>query len=177
MPAPFQALALEHPARQRLGLEQQRRVGGHDDVAMQPRLLQHAVRAFLAHRDDLGVLQVLAHRGLRRRVRERPGADRVDEHRHALLVRDRHLAQVGARVGVVQDAAAAQDQHVEALHFRDHLGARQPAHRHGALDLVALLRVLGIAGENGDLDLRNVLPQLGDHGLQDGLIAEVQPPV
>ena len=56
-------------------------------------------------------------------------------------------------------------------------GARQLAHRHRALDLVAALGVLGVAGEHRDLDLRQVLAQLRDDRLQDRLVAEVHPAV
>jgi len=94
--------------------------------------------------------------------------------RHAVFLRHQHLAQVDARLGVVQDAAAAEEQQVQALDLRRHLRARQLAHRDGALDLVALLGVLRIAREHRDLHAGHLAPQLLDHRLEDGLVAEVQ---
>ena len=142
------------------GLIEQRRIRGDDDLAMHAGVLQHALRALLAHRDHRGLLERVAHRGLRLRIVERAGADRVDHHRDALLVREDHLAQVSARIGVVKDAAAAEDQQVELLDLRRDLGARELAHRHRALDLVAALGIVGVAREHGDFDLRQVLAEL-----------------
>src|SRR5690606_10733058 len=45
--------------------------------------------------------------------------------------------------------------------------------RDGALDAVAALRVLGVARENGDLDLQ-LPPQLRDDGLENGFVSKVE---
>src|SRR5581483_6786505 len=104
------------------------------------------------------------------------GADGVDHDRDALLLRDLHFAQVLACVGVVKDAAAAEDEEVEPFDLGLHLGAREPAHVERALDAVPPLRVLGVPREHGDLDVQ-VAAQLRDDGVQDRLVAEVEPAV
>jgi hypothetical protein len=164
---------LEHVARQRLVLEEQRRVGGDDHVVVHARLLEHLARALLAHRDRRHALQRLSHRRLNRRVLERPGADRVHEHRHAALLRHQQLAQVHTRFRVIEDAAAAEDQQIEPFELRQDLGARELAHGDGAFHLVPALRVLGVAREHGELRIGDVAAQLLDYRLENRLVAEV----
>ena len=151
--AAVQALALEHVLRQRLGLEQQGGVGGDDHLAVDADVLEHLAGAALAHRHHRGALQPLLDQALHGRVAQRARADRVDHHRHAVLVGQHDLAQEDLRLAVEQDAAAAEDQEIEASHLGQHLVARQRAHRHHPLDLVALAGVVGIAREHRDLDL------------------------
>ena len=96
--------------RQRLGLEQQRGIGGDLDLAVHADLLQDLAGAALAHRDHRGAAQASRTMACAAGSLQRPGADRVDHHRHAVLVRQHDLAQVDLRLAVEQDAAAAQDQ-------------------------------------------------------------------
>jgi hypothetical protein len=166
------AFQLEQPARQRLGLEQQRRIGGHDDLTLHAGGFEHLLRRALAHRDRSDSIERLAHDLLRGGIVQRSRADRVAHHRDALLLRKLHLAQVNARLGVVEDAAATQDQQIELLDLRGRLGARKIAHRDRALDAVSLQGVVGVAREHGDLGMQ-IAPQLGDDRLQDRLVAKV----
>src|SRR3954470_10357086 len=140
---------------------------------MHARGLERLLRRALAYRNRLDVLERLAHRRLDRRIVQRSGANGVQHDRDALLPGDLHFAQVYARLGVVKDTAAAKEQNVQALDLGHDLGARQVAHRHGALDAVAALRVLGISRKHRDFDAQ-VAAQLRNDGLQDGLVAEVQ---
>ncbi len=134
------------------------------------------MRAPFPYRDHVDFVQALADQRLRIRILERAGADRVEHHRHAALLREHRFAQIGLRVGVVQDAAAAEDEEIEPLDFGRDLGARKGPHRNRAVDLVPAPRVVGVARENGDLGF-DLGAQLRDHRLQDGLVAEIQPAV
>jgi hypothetical protein len=172
-PPAFQPLVLQQAARQGLGLEEQRRVRRDGHLAVHPGLLERALSAPLAHGDHFHMLQAVAHRTLHRGIVEGSGADGVEHHGNAFFLGNRHLAQIYPRLGVVQDAAPAEDQQVEPLDLGRDLCARKLAHRDRALDAVAALGVLGVAREHRDLD-RQVLAQLRDDRLQDRLIAEVQ---
>ncbi len=118
---------------------------------MHARVFQDLAGAALADRDHRRAAQPVLDHPLHGGVAQRSGADRIDHHRHAVVVGEHDLAQEDLGLAVEQDAAAAQDQQVEALDLGQHLVARQLAHRHDALDLVARPRVLGVAGKNRDL--------------------------
>jgi hypothetical protein len=127
-------------------------------------LLEELAGPALAHRDRVDPAQGVAHQGAGGLVVERPRAHRVDQHRDVLLLGERDFPEVHRRGVVVEDAAPAQDEQVELGDLRQHLVARQVAHRHRPLHLVARRGVLDVAGEDGDLAGHRG-PELRDDGL------------
>jgi hypothetical protein len=146
---------------------------GDQDLAVHADVLQRLTRAALAHRDHRRAAEAVAHHGLHGRVLERPGADRVDHDRHPVLVRQHHLAQKDLRLAVEQNAAAAEDEQVEALDLGHDLVARELAHRDRTFDLVPRAGVVGVARKDRDLE-RQRTPQLFDDARENGLIAKIE---
>ena len=114
-------------------------------------LLQQPLALAVADRDHGRAVEGVAYQRARAGVDQGSGADGVDHHRHAHLVSEDHLPQIGLDRAVVEDAAAPEDQHVEPLHLRARLIPCQPADLERTLDAVPPQRVFRVAGEDGDL--------------------------
>ena len=109
--------------RQRLRLQEHRGIGGQNDVGLYPDLFQQLPGMAIPHRDEAGTIERISHSRAKPRVHERTRADPVHHDRRSHLVCQEHIAQVSIRVGVVQDASAAEDEQIETA---DHL-LRLPA--------------------------------------------------
>jgi hypothetical protein len=176
-PVAAQALLVERRPGQRVGLEQERRVGGHRDAVLDADLLEQPPRRGLADGDQVHRVERLGHRLAVVRALQRPRPDRVGGGGHAGPTRDPGHVQVALDLVVVEDAAAAEQEQVELLDLGQHLLARRRARRHHVLDVVMLGRVGGVAGEHDDPRPRHRGPQLAHGHGQDRLVAGVQPAV
>jgi hypothetical protein len=84
--------------------------------------------------------------------------------------------QVGLGLAVVEDPAAAEHEQVEPLDLVDQLAPYRIA-GDDAVHVVPGAGLLRIAGEDRELHVRHVAAELLHHRREDGLVADVQPPV
>jgi hypothetical protein len=101
--------------RERLRLQEHRGIGRDDDLPLDADLLQELPRVVVADRDRRRRLEPVAHAGAHGRLHQRAGADRVGHDRRSRLVGEEHVSEIHLRVGIVENAAAAQDQEIERL--------------------------------------------------------------
>ena len=171
------ALARQHRLGEGLRLEQQRRVRRDDHILLDADLLEQPLRRHLPHRDQLHLVDDIGHRLPLDRPLERSAADRVGRRGNAAPLGDLRDLEIGARLAVIQDAAAAQQQQVEPVHLRADVRPQHVAPVDRAVDVVVALRVAHITGEDNELHTGRHAPQLREDRREDRLVADVETPV
>jgi hypothetical protein len=90
--------------RQGFRLQEQSRIGGQNDLPMNPELFEKLTGMTIPNRDDGRLIERIAYPSPERQVRQRPRADRIDHDGRPRLMCQEHLAQVQVGVCVVEDA-------------------------------------------------------------------------
>ncbi len=169
------ALLAHHRPGERLRGQQQRRVGGDRDLALQADLLEHQPRLLVPHHDVVHLRQHRAHRVPVLGVRERPGADGVGERGHAPGLRGAHQPQVAPRLTVVEDPAAAQHEEVEAgQHVQDVVAADPLPGHHLVGAGVVRAGVLRVAAQDDEVRAGAQGAQTAQDAGEDRLVTGVE---
>ncbi len=130
-------LTVEHLLRERLGSEQQRGIRRHLDVPLQAHVFEHPLRHAVTDRDAIHRPEHLAYPPAILALVQRTGADGERERRDVLVLCNAHVAQVQARLVVVEDAPAAEQEQIQrsisgATSYRWRRDSRRPDRRRSA---------------------------------------------
>jgi len=153
VPIELDPFGLERLLRERLGFEEECRIGGEMYFSGNADIFEQTKAEPITNGDNgrRSGIQSITHGTASVLRRQRSGADGIEHNGKTQFLGNREVTEVAFRASIVKQTPTAEDERIQLRDFRGHLLSRQRARGDYTLDPMPSACVLGVVGEHGDV--------------------------